>query len=214
VSHLIPILCIPHCTLCIFSEKIRKTILLSLLCNLFDSRRAACVALTRSDGALPIDYSTAIKPTNKIDPYPTTPSTLNLEAVFPCKEGVTVGCPALSVGWLAGTTVYAVIVLVVPSGPTVVYVVASVLELCVFVSCPLVGGGVVGPPFVGVLVGGVGVGVVGVVGVPGVGVGVGGLSVEVSVGFGVSVGPGGVVGVFGVVVYRAVWLEKVKHYLN
>lgn len=89
------------------------------------------------------------------------------------------------------------IVLVVPSGPTVVYVVASVLEMCVVDSCPFVGGGVVGPLFVGVLAGGVGVGVVGV---PGVGVGVGGLSVDLSVGFGVSVGPGGV-GVSGVVVY-------------
>ena len=164
-----------------------------MLHNSIDSRRAA---LARPDRPLSSDYSIAIKPTNKIDPYPTAPSTLNLDAAFPCKEGVTVGS-AFSVGWLQGITVYAVIVLVVPSGPTVVYVVVSVFEVCVFASCPPVGGGVVGPLLVGVLPGGVGVGVVGV---PGVGVGVGGFSVELSVGFGVSVGPGGV-GVSGVVDY-------------
>lgn len=50
--------------------------------------------------------------------------------------------------------------LVVPSGPTVVYVVALVVELCVF--CPPAGEGVVvGLFFVGVVVGGVGVGEVG-----------------------------------------------------
>lgn len=94
--------------------------------------------------------------------------------------------------------------LVVPSGPTVVYVVASVLE--VRVSGPTVGEGVVGLLFVGVLTGGVVVGVVGVSGVE-----VGGLSVEVSVGSVVSVVsvvPGVVVGVSDVVVYKAVWLKR------
>lgn len=97
--------------------------------------------------------------------------------------------------------------LVLPSGPTVVYVVASVVEVCVFVCCTLVGGGVVGPLLVVVLVGGVGVGVVGVSDVSGVEVG--GLSVEVSVGSGVKVGAG-VVGVSDVIVYkvRLDWVSK------
>lgn len=92
------------------------------------------------------------------------------------------------------------------------YVVASVVEVCVFVCCPLVGGGVVGTLLVVVLVGGVGVGVVGVSDVSEVsdvsGVEVGGLSVEVSVGPDVSVVPG-VIGVSEVVVCEAVWLEGV-----
>lgn len=143
-----------------------------------------------------MDYSIATKPTNEIIPYPTTPTISNLEAA-PCKPGVTDG-PVFCVGSIAGTTVYAVTVLTLPSAPVVVYVVALVVEVCVSFP-PAVGAGVVvGLLFVGVLPGGV---VVGEVGDSGVVVG-GGLSVELSVGSGVSdvAEVGG--GVSEVVVYR------------